>query len=296
MKKTVLLLLLIQSYLNAQIDTAIYYPLEIGNYWEYVDIFSGETSRTLVIGDTILSNGKHYFIIDYFGSKEFFRIQDNKYVYRNYPGNCINNEYLMYDFSVHDSSIWPVCLDLPSDGESHLGLSETYTEYFSIFNQSFETKVYEPVKVIASDTCWNDDCTIFFREYVSKGVGLTRVHVELGGDNRLVGAVINGKKYGSVTLLNNRKDNLLPTEFNIKAYPNPFNSSTKITLELPSSGNLDVKVYDILGREVISIFNGDVLTGIQRFNFDAKSFASGTYIITAIFNKSFLSRKVLYLK
>ncbi len=294
--KIILFLFLSQVFISAQIDTTVYYPLETGNYWEYIDIFSGKISRSSVIGDTIMPNGKHYFILDYFGSKEFFRVQDNKYVYRNYPGDCTDNEYLMYDFSVSDSSIWPVCLDLPSEGESHLGLSETYTEYFLMFNQSFETKVYEPVKVIDSDTCWNDGCTIFLREYVSKGIGLTRVHVELGGDNRLVGAIINGKEYGSITSIDDRENNFLPTEFNISAYPNPFNSSTRITLELPNSGNLDVKVYDILGREVTSIFHGEVLPGTQRFNFDAKYLASGTYIITAIFNRTFLSQKVLYLK
>ena len=199
--KILLFLFLSQVFISAQIDTTVYYPLEIGNYWEYVDIFTGKISRRTVIGDTLMPNGKQYFIVNINGSiaSLFIRVQDNKYVYRYYRGNCTNNEYLMYDFSVPDSSIWPVCLELPSEGESHLGLSGTSIEYFSIFNQLLETKVYEPVKVIGADTCWNENCTIFSREYISKGVGLTRVHVELGGDNRLVGAIINGKEYGTIT-------------------------------------------------------------------------------------------------
>lgn len=64
-------------------------------------------------------------------------------------------------------------------------------------------------------------------------------------------------------------------------YPNPFNSITKIKFSLPQSGveysNVTLKVFDILGNEVLTIFHGNLSSGEYEFNFNAKDLSSGIY-------------------
>jgi subtilisin-like proprotein convertase family protein len=61
-------------------------------------------------------------------------------------------------------------------------------------------------------------------------------------------------------------------------YPNPFNPSTKITYTLPKAGNVELKVYDILGREVAELVNELKQPGIYTVDFNAaRNLASGIY-------------------
>jgi hypothetical protein len=60
-------------------------------------------------------------------------------------------------------------------------------------------------------------------------------------------------------------------------YPNPFNPSTVINYELPFSANVSVKVYDITGKEVASLFNGYQNEGNHSVRFDAGDLSSGVY-------------------
>jgi hypothetical protein len=60
-------------------------------------------------------------------------------------------------------------------------------------------------------------------------------------------------------------------------YPNPFNPSTIIDYELPKSGNVSLKVYDIYGREMATLVNGFVSAGMHQAVFDASKLATGVY-------------------
>jgi hypothetical protein len=64
----------------------------------------------------------------------------------------------------------------------------------------------------------------------------------------------------------------------LQAYPNPFNPTTVIGYELSVSGSVRLAVYDLLGREVAVLVNGNMPTGSHKVMFDASSLASGVYI------------------
>jgi hypothetical protein len=63
----------------------------------------------------------------------------------------------------------------------------------------------------------------------------------------------------------------------LQNYPNPFNPSTKITYALPSKEFVVLKVYDVLGREVATLFAGDQAAGVHTVEFDAAKVSGGTY-------------------
>ena len=60
-------------------------------------------------------------------------------------------------------------------------------------------------------------------------------------------------------------------------YPNPFNPETVIRFALPEAGFVKGVVYDILGREVTTLLNGEMNPGNHEVKFDAMGFASGVY-------------------
>lgn len=60
-------------------------------------------------------------------------------------------------------------------------------------------------------------------------------------------------------------------------YPNPFNPSTVFTFQLPVSGYVTLKVYDVLGREVATLIDGMQDAGYKIHEWNASGNASGVY-------------------
>lgn len=76
--------------------------------------------------------------------------------------------------------------------------------------------------------------------------------------------------------------NTLPDNFSVSsAYPNPFNPSTNISFDLPSSSKVRIEVFDITGRLVSVLTNQVYEAGSHQVVFNAKGLATGTYIVKA---------------
>ncbi len=68
------------------------------------------------------------------------------------------------------------------------------------------------------------------------------------------------------------------SEFSLSQnYPNPFNPNTKINFSLPKSDYVSLRVYDMLGREVSVLVNGQLTAGEYEADFNAKGLSSGMY-------------------
>ena len=70
----------------------------------------------------------------------------------------------------------------------------------------------------------------------------------------------------------------IPVRYNVSQnYPNPFNPSTKINYDLPFDSKVDIKLFDIAGREVANIVNTVQTAGYYTVSFNASSLSSGAY-------------------
>ncbi|MEO8233069.1 MAG: T9SS type A sorting domain-containing protein [Ignavibacteriota bacterium] len=70
-----------------------------------------------------------------------------------------------------------------------------------------------------------------------------------------------------------------PNDFKLEQnYPNPFNPTTNITYSLPIEGMVTIKVFDIIGREVLLLVNENQKAGNYTTTFDGSKFSSGVYI------------------
>lgn len=65
--------------------------------------------------------------------------------------------------------------------------------------------------------------------------------------------------------------------FLFQNYPNPFNPVTTVSFTLPNAMNADMKLYDITGKEVATIFSGELPQGYHSLKIDGTKLASGVY-------------------
>ena len=95
---------------------------------------------------------------------------------------------------------------------------------------------------------------------------------------------------------------VIPNEFKIKpAYPNPFNPSTHIDMEIPDAGLVQITIYDLLGRAVLDHKKDYPSAGHYQFvwnprNAAGNSLAAGTYIVTVMHQDKIQTQKITFLK
>lgn len=92
-------------------------------------------------------------------------------------------------------------------------------------------------------------------------------------------------------------ESIMPAKFELKQnYPNPFNPTTTILYSLPKSGNVRIRILNVLGETVSDLVNGYQKEGSHRVLFNGANFASGVYFYTILFQNKFISKKMLLLK
>ncbi len=79
-------------------------------------------------------------------------------------------------------------------------------------------------------------------------------------------------------------------------YPNPFNPTTNINFTLPQKSVVSLIVYDVLGREVATLVNGNLPAGKQTIRFDASTLANGMYLYKLRVGNQEIVRKMTLIK
>jgi hypothetical protein len=79
-------------------------------------------------------------------------------------------------------------------------------------------------------------------------------------------------------------------------YPNPFNPTTTISYSIHQTGNVELKVFDLLGKEVASLVNKVQNPGVYNITFDAQNLSSGVYIYTLKTATAVMSNKMVLMK
>jgi hypothetical protein len=87
---------------------------------------------------------------------------------------------------------------------------------------------------------------------------------------------------------------VIPKEYALSVYPNPFNPTTTLEIALPKAGMVHVNVYDIIGRLVTEVVSGELEAGFHKVSFDATSLPSGLYF-ARISSRDFVMTKKLML-
>jgi len=118
-------------------------------------------------------------------------------------------------------------------------------------------------------------------------------NADAGGDNWCIDDVMLSDTLTAIT----GTDNGLPKEYALSQnYPNPFNPTTSFNVALPKSGNVSIVIYNMLGQEVMKVFDGNLNAGIHKFEFNASRFASGMYFYRVQADKFTAVKKMVLMK
>jgi len=79
-------------------------------------------------------------------------------------------------------------------------------------------------------------------------------------------------------------------------YPNPFNPSTNITYSLPQQSDVQLRVYDMVGREVATLISREQAAGAYTITFDASELSSGMYLYRLDTGSTTITRKMMLIK
>jgi len=91
--------------------------------------------------------------------------------------------------------------------------------------------------------------------------------------------------------------NIQPYEFELSQnYPNPFNPSTKIEYSVQNKGKVHLAVYDLLGREVDVLVNGEQNAGRHEVVFFGANLTSGIYFYKLTANNQTVTKKMMLMK
>jgi len=263
-----------------KVDWSEYYPLHVGDFWKY-EGYEGVfeiTTTNKVISDTLMPDNKIYRVIEH--QKLGGPYPSRGIVFERVESD--NNENVMSWHKLDSTTVRKIKFS------SCLG--DTFSSEFSGASYVFDNKSYDEIHYSLYPNLTNDSYNF------SHGLGLTSVTGEFYYNN-LVGAVINGKVYGDTTITSIYDK---PGTFKVfelyQNYPNPFNPTTIIKYSLNETNFVSLKIFDLLGREVISLVEQEQHSGIYSVNFNANYLASGIYIYTLKFGCQVTSKKLILIK
>ena len=117
-----------------------------------------------------------------------------------------------------------------------------------------------------------------------------------GGWSAYTGNIMFRVSLDSGTALSN-EENLLPSIFDISnAYPNPFNPSTTVNIDIPEAGLLNISVYNLKGQLVSTVINETVYAGSHSFVWNAGGLTSGLYVMSVTYDGNTYNQKVTLVK
>jgi hypothetical protein len=261
-----------------------YYPLQVGNQWDYGEINPQTPGQyqylysDRIVGDTTMSNGKTYFVLQEGSNKQFLR-QSGSIAY----SYISNRDSVLYDFTLQQGDT-----ALYLQNGSYYTLITVSVGQGQILGRSLKTWSF--VKTTNTSTDGGSVVTI------ADSLGRTYLFVDGGYDEYLMGAIIQGIKYGTVTQVNPQKE-IYPTEFRLfQNYPNPFNPTTTIEYSVPVLSEVELALYSLLGKKIVVLYHGIQEPGTHLARLDASKLASGTYFVRLLAPNVSISRSIILIK
>lgn len=223
-----------------------HFPLNVGDMWEFNGFALGH-QRMRTLQDSLLPNGKNYSFIstvEGIGEDYLYRQEeDSVFLYHDVSGR----EIKVFDFSaqVGDTICEYIFYHDPDstfiDTTRIILLSKGFGDYFGsvrgywTFSMDWNTAFLDEEQVFT--VC--DSIGVFSIFYSFMGVSQS-----------LDGALIDGREYGMITGIGLETGNPPKVYLLLGNYPNPFNPSTMLEYKTSSSGKVELRIFDILGRVV----------------------------------------------
>ncbi|RJP57617.1 MAG: T9SS C-terminal target domain-containing protein [Ignavibacteriales bacterium] len=272
-------------------------PLHIGNVWQYY--INNKVVNTYVVGDTVVNGTTYFKKIDWRkestpGESHFISFERN---------DTLNGVSYYLDFE-----------DVDEDGDSTNELLMDSLE--AGFWSRYKTWKY-PYKdwyggpfikeALMKDTnyvnIWGDTVLVkrveylelFLIETIADRFGIIGVWNE-SPTYPLIGAIINGKRYGTLTSVEESEDELSKEIELFQNYPNPFNSNTNITYRVAKAGTINLTLYNVLGQKLQIIEDTYRASGVYSVQLNTENYSTGVYYYSLSTSSTTQTKKMILIK
>jgi len=193
----------------------------------------------------------------------------------------ISPQALPYPINVNNRQIEP---SISSDG-SLLYLSSCYPE---ISNEQLAYVSYNNGNSWSEPVQLNDNINMFYWSWWLDSLihgDVLSVSIDSSSTSLLFSYLscpsgcIDYSCYNSQLIVGIDEYKPVPENISLSAYPNPFNVNTIINFSLSQSSYADIKIYDLGGRLVETIYSGFLNAGLQRIDYKADNISSGIYFV-----------------
>jgi len=131
----------------------------------------------------------------------------------------------------------------------------------------------------------------------AKEVTYTQGYTRGNANDLALGIPILDKQFTQVSGIKGDVNNVPQTFYISQNFPNPFNPTTNIVFGLKNESSITLKIYDVLGREVKTLINNQVMkAGTYTYNFDGKNLSSGTYLYRITAGDFVATKKMILMK
>lgn len=278
-------------------ETLSYYPLAVGNKWnfnifrrEYMSVGWRDDEGIMtreVTGDTLLPNGKKYFIIkqkeslfsptwDSINLLERIDSTTGKVFRYDSTSDISSHDLIIEDLTAEIGDTLELSRYPNSNTQPQVIYQTTGQKYFG--DQILDRKIYHFPN------------SLYYTNYsLTREIGLDSLSADFDFGYRnywLKGCVIIGKVMGDTSLVVGIKDENsdVPSEFSLSQnYPNPFNPETVINYQLAVNSKVSLKVYDVLGNEVAVLVNEEKPAGKYQVNFNAQQTTNNQQLTSGVY-------------
>lgn len=278
-----------------------------GDWYKYGGQNNGGGSLT-GFGDPTKADGPERFIAAYRRIVDLFNSQgvtNVTWVWCPNNGSAPNAEWNTYHaYYPGDEYVDWVGMDGYNFGTTQSW--STWLEFFTIYNNFYhELEIYNKPMMIAEYASvedaqnvnrkadWIKYAYLYTKAVFKKIKAITWFHIKktesgivtdwrinssTNSLNSYKAAVEDEYFLSSIVTDVNEKNIGLPQSFDLTAYPNPFNPATTINYKIPSNAFVSIKLYDILGKQIEVLFEGDKSAGDYTLKFSPKQLSSGFYL------------------
>ncbi len=217
---------------------------------------------------------------------------------QNKPQNAVDGNFATKWQSDGENIEW---LQIDMEDNYKLNMVQIYwlNEISTIYGYKYELQLssdstFSDYSIIESQNYSRGGAETIVTDSTTSGRYLRFYGLKSGDFNRysIQELEVYGREAKSTDIFRNSN---LPTEFEIKNYPNPFNPNTTIEYALPEAGFVDLSIYNIYGQKITSLVMGNEPAGNYKLQWHATDLSSGFYFYRLMVSGRLIKTKKMIL-
>ncbi len=286
-----ILSLIFPSGLYSQTDSSAesFFPSQVGDVWRYQEgPDSNDFEQTKLTRDSIAS-GCRYLFFDT-SNVPLYKIDS----VLNVTISPLQAPYawLRYKLTAKKNEVWTV------QGGPGGRIAGRVDDVYWDFVVGRETQVKE-IGYYSQGSDTTNFSLWLYEDYLAAGFGycLSIGDAEQTPNLELIGCIINGISYGSVTVVNQLSEKAVPSAYVLyPAFPDPFNPATTFLYSLPIDSRINITIYDVIGRQITRLVDGFQHRGEYSVRFEPRGLSSGVYFVRMVAGQFVQTNKIVYAK